>query len=194
MHASQRLRLNQIQALEIDGALLSSHDDKVWALTVHLRSLLGDAVPTDPLDVATLYTGAPRVDQECLVAPFTEAEAKATIRAMNRNSSPGLDGFGLGFYAAAWPTVAEAVMNFISEFYQGTTDLERLNCSYIVMLPKHGVAQRPGDYKPICLRNCSMTIAAKMPTTRLQPEIQSWSMWIKQASFEVAPYPKTSSM
>ena len=54
-------------------------------------------MPTDTLDVEALYAGAMPVGQEHLVAPFTEAEAKAAVRAMNRNSSPGPDGFGPGF-------------------------------------------------------------------------------------------------
>jgi hypothetical protein len=58
-------------------------------------------------------------------------------------------------------------MNFATEFHQGTAALERLNHSYIVMLPKHGAACRPGDYQPICLQNCSLKIASKMLTTRL---------------------------
>ena len=75
---------------------------------------------------------------------------------MNRNSSLGPDG---------------AVMNFAAEFHQGTADLERLNRSYIVMLPKHSAARSPGDYRPICLQNFSLKIVSKMLTTRLQQEI-----------------------
>ena len=118
-----------------------------------------------------LYAGVMLVGQEHLIAPFLEAEAKAAVRAMNRNSSLGPDGFGPGFYTAVWPAVAGAVMNFAAEFHQGTADLERLNCSYIVMLPKHGAARRPGDYRPICLQNCSLKIVSKMLTKRLQQEI-----------------------
>ena len=133
--------------------------------------MLGCSVPTDALDVEALYAGATPVSLERLIDPFTEAEAKAAVRAMNRNSSPGPDGFGPGFYTAAWPVVAGAVMNFAAEFHQGTAALERLNRSYIVMLPKHGAARRPGDYRPICLQNCSLKIASKMLTTRHQQEI-----------------------
>ena len=80
-----------------------------------------------------------------------EVEAKAVVQAMNRKSSPGPDGFGPGFNTAAWPAVAGAVINFTMEFHHGAADLEQLNRSYIVMLPKHAAACRPSDYRPICL-------------------------------------------
>ena len=45
-------------------------------------------MPTDALDVEALYAGATPVSLERLIDPFTEAEEKAAVRAMNRNSSP----------------------------------------------------------------------------------------------------------
>jgi len=54
---------------------------------------------------------------------------------------------------------------------QGGTDLDRVNRAYIVLLPKKPGAVTPGDYRPICLQNCSLKIIAKILTTRLQQEI-----------------------
>lgn len=163
--ASQRLRRNQIRVLEIDGVAVAAHDAKTQALTAHLRGLLQEATPTPAVvelsDV--LRHGAMVANPEVIVAPFTEDE----VRAMNRNSSPGPDGFGPNFYRAIWTTVAPSVMQFVNAFYQGTADLERTNRSYIVMLPKHPAAVKQGDYRPICLQNCP----SKMLTTRLQKEI-----------------------
>jgi hypothetical protein len=173
-HASCRMRRNQIRTLEVEGDLLTSHDDNTTALTAHLRALLGAAAPVDHLDVRALYAEAPRLgseNRERLVAPFTELEARSAVKAMNRNNSPGPDGFGPGLYTAAWTTVSAAVMDLAREFHRGIVDLERLNSSYIVMIPKSAVARRPGDFRPICLQNCSLKITSKMLTTRLQTEI-----------------------
>ncbi|CAO2039280.1 unnamed protein product [Urochloa humidicola] len=90
---------------------------------------------------------------------------------MRRASSPGPDGFGPGFYKASWSTVSPSIMQFAAAFHAGEADLERLNRSYVVMLPKKETAMRPADYRPICLQNCSLKIVAKMLTTRLQQEI-----------------------
>ncbi|CAO2142968.1 unnamed protein product [Urochloa humidicola] len=171
-HASQRLRRNHIRTLEVDGCVVTAHDAKTAALSSHLQGLLAAAPRcASPLDITSLYVNSRVADPELLVAPFTASEARAAVRAMNRNSSPGPDGFGPGFYAAAWDTVAPAVLRFAAAFHAGQVELERLNRSFIVMLPKCADATKASDYRPICLQNCSLKIVAKMLTTRLQREI-----------------------
>jgi hypothetical protein len=168
------MRRNQIRTLEVEGDLLTSHDGKTAALTAHLLALLSAAASANNLDVRALYAGAPRLaskNWERLVTPFTELEVRSAVKAMNRNNSPSPNGFGPGFYTAAWTTVSAAVMDLAGEFHRGVADLERLNRSYIVMTPKSAVARRPGDFCPICLENCSLKITSKMLTTRLQTEI-----------------------
>ncbi|CAO1939972.1 unnamed protein product [Urochloa humidicola] len=166
--ASHRMRCNQIRELEVAGVLVSAHDAKTNALTAHLRGLLS-AVPRTPATptIARLYTNSKVTSPELLVSPFTHDEARAAVRAMNRNSSPGPDGFGPGFYMAAWDTVSSDILRLAAAFHAGQADLERLNRAYVVMLPKHATATKASDYRPICLQNCSLKIIAKMLTTRL---------------------------
>ena len=90
---------------------------------------------------------------------------------MNKNSAPGPDGFGPGFYSAAWETVMDKVMSFVESFVAGSVDLERVNRAFVVLLPKKPGATTPGDHRPICLQNCPMKIIAKILTARLQVEI-----------------------
>ncbi|CAN6352985.1 unnamed protein product [Urochloa humidicola] len=172
-HASARLRRNTIRSVEADGATVTSHEGKTRAFTNHLRQLLGEQPGASPttFDVHHLYADAPKVNTAPLIAPFTEQEAWAAVRGMNRNSSPGPDGFGPGFYCAAWNTVAPAVMAMAHAFQTGDAELDRLNRAFIVLIPKVPVPVKPGDYRPICLQNCSLKIVAKMLTTRLQREI-----------------------
>jgi len=92
---------------------------------------------------------------------------------MNGGSAPGPDGFGPSFYRAAWNTVKPQVMQFLSAFHRGTTQLERINWSYMVLLPKKPGTATVDAFRPICLQNCSIKIAAKSLTTKLQAEISS---------------------
>ncbi|CAO2185858.1 unnamed protein product [Urochloa humidicola] len=171
-HACQRLRRNHIRAIEVDGVLVTGHDAKTRALTAHLQRLVGTAIaPTIAFDIDALYANLPKVQHGPLTAPFSESEAQAAVRAMKRASSPGPDGFGPGFYKAAWSTVSASIMEFAAAFQEGSADLERLNRSYVVMLPKSATAVQAKDYRPICLQNCSLKIVAKMLTTRMQQEI-----------------------
>jgi hypothetical protein len=62
-------------------------------------------------------------------------------------------------------------MAFLDAFYHHEVDLERINWSYMVLLPKKPGAVKVTDYRPICFQNCSVKIAPKLLTTRLQREI-----------------------
>lgn len=163
--ATQRLHCNNIRALEVDGVVVSSHQDKTAALTSHHQGLLRvNTAASDSIGVAALYAES----EATLLAPFMELEARIAVCSMNRSSSLGPDGFGPAFYAAAWSTVVPTVMELAWAFQAGTAELEHLNRSYIVMISKHAAATTPGDYRPICLQNCSLKIISKMLTTWLQ--------------------------
>jgi hypothetical protein len=139
----------------------------------HRQQLLGVAAPSvvAAVDVPALYIGAPTVDAAPLVAPFLEPEACAAVRAMNRNNSPDPDDFGSGFYSVAWGTVSTDIFTLARAFHERTAELDRLNRAYVVMIPKHAAAVEPGDYRRICLQNCSLKIIEKMMTTWLQRDI-----------------------
>ena len=92
---------------------------------------------------------------------------------MSGGSAPGPDDFGPSFYRAAWNTVKPQVMQFLSAFHRGTAQLERINRSYMVLLPKKPGTAIVDAFRPICLQNCSIKIAAKSLTTKLQAEISS---------------------
>lgn len=51
------------------------------------------------------------------------------------------------FYAAAWDTIGEKVMNFVPTL--GEADLEPLNRAYVVLLPKKAGAVTPEIFRPI---------------------------------------------
>jgi hypothetical protein len=70
--ASQRMRRNSIRSLDIDGAVVVSHDAKAAALHSFYGELLGrssDAVWE--FDVGDLYTNCSAVDGAALVGPFS---------------------------------------------------------------------------------------------------------------------------
>lgn len=90
---------------------------------------------------------------------------------MNRNSAPGPDGFGPTFYRAAWASVKTRVMEFLAAFHHGEVQLECINRSHIVLIPKKPGAVDVDAFRPICLQNCSLKILSKVLTRRLQQDI-----------------------
>lgn len=102
VRASCRSRRNAIRALQIDGATLVAHDDKVTALTTYYSTIIGGEVDISwEFDLHHLYNGHQRAEQGPLLVPFTDEEARSAARAMCADSAPGPDGVGPGFYAAA---------------------------------------------------------------------------------------------
>ncbi|WVZ99078.1 hypothetical protein U9M48_044428 [Paspalum notatum var. saurae] len=99
---------------------------------------------------------------------FLDEEIAAAVKGMNKNSAPGPDGFGPSFYAAAWSAVKTQVVGMAAAFHSGRLELDRINRSYMVLLPKKSEAKLVSDFRPICLQNCSVKIISKMLTTRLQ--------------------------
>ena len=93
------------------------------------------------------------------------------VKSMNRCSALGPDGFGPSFYTATWGTVSEDGMQFLKDFQDDNVDMESVNRSYMVLLPKKPDANSVEAFRPICLQNRCVNILAKILTTRLQTQI-----------------------
>lgn len=118
----------------------------------------------------SLYQDA-RQPSDALTAPFSEDEVKSALRSMNRNSAPGPDGFSPSFFLVAWSTVRHQVMDFMNSFHSDAVQLERINRSYMVLIPKKPGATAVDAFRQICLQNCTVKILAESLTGRLQKEI-----------------------
>lgn len=62
-------------------------------------------------------------------------------------------------------------MALFEEFYNNKAELQRINKSHIVLIPKKVGVTRPDQFMPISLQNCSLKIVSKALTSRLQPLI-----------------------
>jgi hypothetical protein len=65
--------------------------------------------------------------------------------------------------------VSPSISALFEEFYNNSADLQRINKSHIVLLPKKVGATRPDQFRPISLQSCPVKIIAKVLATRLQP-------------------------
>ncbi|KAJ1273852.1 hypothetical protein BS78_05G016600 [Paspalum vaginatum] len=159
-HATARSRSNLVHHIECEGQMLTSHEAKTAALIGFYKGLLGtERCSTWDFDINALYSEEPRASYQ-LTRPFEEKEVLAAIKRMNRSSAP-----------AAWPTVRHEIMCLLEAFHNQNADLEKINRSYMVLLPKKPGANSVDSFRPICLQNCSVKIIAKVMTSRLQTEI-----------------------
>jgi hypothetical protein len=170
--ASQRLRRNTIRSLVVDGVALVTHDAKAAALHSFFCELLGRSVNTSSaFDVVELYQGCPRVNGDDLVGPFTSQEVEAALLSLDRSSAPGPDGLGPSFYKAAWATIGPCVLWLFEQFHSRALDLERINRSHVILLPKTQGQLSPSSFRPVSLQNCSIKMLCKALTIRLQQQI-----------------------
>lgn len=144
--ASQRLRSNKIQVLEHDGIEVTAHDPKARLLYELYNSLLGSPRQTTwAFDLSALYP-EPAPDLSFLDRPFSGDEIKGAFDKMRAFSSPGPDGFESPFYKSTWPITAPTVTTLFESFHQRNVELDRINRSYIVLLPKKDQSRSPVDF------------------------------------------------
>jgi hypothetical protein len=172
-YANQRHRKNKIQIIEHDGCELHNHDQKAMVLhSFYLDLLSSPGMSTSNFSLNELYPeGALNLSH--LEAAFDHEEIHLAVRRMHSNASPGPDGFGPLFFKATWATTSTNLFSLFDAFHSHSADLERLNHSFLVLLPKKEDAQKPHDFSPITLQNSTVKGLSKVLTNRLQPHIPS---------------------
>ncbi|KAK1606196.1 hypothetical protein QYE76_029880 [Lolium multiflorum] len=174
-HASAtcRRRRNSIPSLVVNDVATSDHLGKAAIPQEFFSDLLGSVSPTAwRFDLSSLYPNETPL-AGCLCAPFSMDEVKKAVLSMNKNSSPGPDGFGPAFFSTFWDAISKDLLEMFSSFYDGTIDLTRINRAFLVLLPKIDAAVHPSQFRPISLQNCVMKTITKVLTTRLQNAIHS---------------------
>jgi len=93
-HASIKYRSSQIKEIEVDGVVVTGHAAKTQAFTTYTE-LIGAVVDTRwDFSLQGIYGDQAPVDDSTLSATITIQEAESVLHGMDRNSAPGLDGFG----------------------------------------------------------------------------------------------------
>jgi hypothetical protein len=90
---------------------------------------------------------------------------------MRNISSPGPDSFGPSFYKSTWSITSPAIFALFEALYTSSVDMERINRSHIVLLPKKDTARSSANFRPICLQNCPVKGISKVLTNRFQAVI-----------------------
>jgi hypothetical protein len=171
--ATQRRRKNTIKLLEQNGVEHTSHAAKETILHDFYTDHLGSSVNTSwSFSLTDLYP-SPSIPGHLISSPFSRDEIRAALFAMDRNSSPGPDGFGPSFYCSFWPQLEPAVTHLFDAFHSGTLELDTLNRAHLVLLPKKEAARTPDAYRPISLQNCPMKLFTKVMSNRVRPYITS---------------------
>ena len=110
-------------------------------------------------------------DLELLVQPIQCEEIDRIIKQMPTDKAPGPDGFNGLFLKKCWPIVKGEFYTLCQDFYLGKLNLESINTSYIILIPKTSSPESVDDYRPISLMNISLKLLTKILADRLQKVI-----------------------
>ena len=109
--------------------------------------------------------------RDSLVRPFTVEEVQSALARLNGEGDLGPDGLPILFYKEFWALVKGDVMATLEELRSPQANMEKINKSYLFMLPKRQGAENVNDYRPISLSNSIYLIMAKVLANRLREVI-----------------------
>ncbi|XP_019236486.1 PREDICTED: uncharacterized protein LOC109216760 [Nicotiana attenuata] len=117
---------------------------------------------TNPTDIAR---------QVELIKPYTEKDVKVAMFQIDSNKSPGPDGYGSGFYKAAWDVIGDDITAAILEFFHNGKLLKQVNSTMISLIPKVTVPDNASQFRPISCCNVLYKCISKMICNRLRKAI-----------------------
>ncbi|KAE8686346.1 hypothetical protein F3Y22_tig00111069pilonHSYRG00104 [Hibiscus syriacus] len=106
----------------------------------------------------------PRVTDEMnesLLLPFRAEEVWQAIKGMAPLKASGLDMFPTVFYQKYWHVIDDDITSYCLSFLNETTDLEPINNTHIVLIPKVNQPVNMTQSRPISLCNVLYKIVAK---------------------------------
>ena len=104
-----------------------------------------------------------------LVKPFEVSEIYVALHQMDSNTSPGPDGLPLLFYKQFWSKVGGEVSEAVLSVLNSGIILDKLNHTFLALIPKIHSPRKVSDFKPISLSNVLYKIIAKVLANRLKP-------------------------
>ncbi|WVZ53529.1 hypothetical protein U9M48_004457, partial [Paspalum notatum var. saurae] len=158
-----------------DNGIIKDEVELREHITSYYRSLFGPPVDNTFTMIESRVEDIPQVyelENNILIAQFSEEEVKEAIFSMEHNKAPGLDGFPAEFYQVFWEIIKADLMAMFYDFYKGDLRLFSLNFGVITLLPKCQEAVKIQQFRPICLLNVSFKIFTKRINMVAQKVIQ----------------------
>jgi hypothetical protein len=170
--ATISFRQNAISSLlDADGQPVHVHSLKAGILQNSFKDRLGVSEFTEILfDLNDLIRVVPLPGMD---APFSKEEIDLALKEMPPDHALGPDGFNGFFFKKCWHQIKDDFYRLCDCFYSGNINLECINGSFIVLIPKRDNPQTPNDFRSISLLNLSLKLITKLLANRLQKVILS---------------------
>lgn len=165
--ANAHRRFNSIESLNIDGGASSDQVVIKEHVAGHFEHLLSEAHAWRPTVDGLAFEAIDQNSSAWLERPFEEEEVQQVIRKMNKDKTPGPDGFTMAFFQSCWEVVREDVMLVFQKFFTYGKFEKSLNATFIALVPEKAGAIKVQDYRPISLVGSVYKILSKVLANRM---------------------------
>ncbi|XP_062103395.1 uncharacterized protein LOC133814454 [Humulus lupulus] len=171
-HAIMRKRRleNRITSFCVGDKIEDDYSTVVEHFLNHFRKFMGSSSSaTEGIDLTCLNKGRRlSLEQQVrLIRPFSKNDVKKALFSIHSSKSPGLDGFGSGFYKGLWEYIGEDITRSVLAFFQDGALPPSLNDTVISLVPKVTDPKSTSDYRPIACCNTLYKCILKMLCSRL---------------------------
>lgn len=105
---------------------------------------------------------------DLLIGPVSLEEVKAPIFQLGKGKASGPDGFSRVFSQASWENIKFQVFDLVEWFWDEGGSLEMINSTNIVLIPKVGILEPVGQFRPIGLCNFIYKVISRVLVNRLK--------------------------
>jgi hypothetical protein len=103
-----------------------------------------------------------------LAADFSSTEIETAIHQLKGTSAPGPDGISALFFHKYWEIVGKDIIDFTLSILNKGGSPEKINFTYISLIPKVSSPSTPSEFRPISLCNVVMKIITKTIASRIK--------------------------
>ncbi|KAA3466301.1 reverse transcriptase [Gossypium australe] len=174
-YASARRRANTISKLVLDdGKEIINGLEINETATLFFQKLFTSKGVENPCKVlAGIEESIYHEVNEGLLSPFREEEVQTSLKGMRPTKALGSDGFPALFFQMYWHIVGKDVVEYCLGILNDKKEVESLNMTDIVLIPKVPKPTKLVNFRPISLCTLMYKIVAKTITNRLQDVIDN---------------------
>ncbi|XP_075081951.1 uncharacterized protein LOC142166466 [Nicotiana tabacum] len=136
-----------LQQRNKNGIICTDSEDIAQILVEFYQDLLGKKSLKRVRAFKSFLHNGPKLtlgQQVALVQPYRSEDVKKAIFNIDKNKSPGPDGYGSDFFKAAWGVISNDITQAVLEFFSSGNLLKQLNATIISLIPKVSVSQNAG--------------------------------------------------
>lgn len=108
-------------------------------------------------------------EAEEVMSLVTKEEVESVIKSMEKEKSPGLDGWTIEIFLHFFELIREEITEVVEESRKKGEVYSPFNATFIALIPKKEAHETFEDFRPISLCNSIYKIIAKVIALRIKP-------------------------